>query len=276
MEAMPRAGTGCYGEEPPMRDNLRVPSSAFRHALIRHDQARLSLTTVPQQIPAATTPGGRAGAAFGATGNGMRRSAAMAAGLVLAAAILASCGDSGFTYVSSSSNNTYFKVPEGWRVFDTEEVVGRLTDPRAATSYRFVAVFDADPSPAVDRDLKTATHPFGIAQVRALTSLERDEYSLQKLRNEIVPLDTILNEDPDSIDLLETPEPVTLDNGLAGARHVYTIHSDEGAWTVHQTGVVDPQTSLVYFFIVGCQEQCYAGNESIINEVADSWTIKER
>ena len=32
---------------------------------------------------------------------------------------------------------------------------------------------------------------------------------------------------------------------------------------------------MVYFFIVGCDADCFAANRRTITEIADSWTVKE-
>lgn len=200
-------------------------------------------------------------------------------GTLLAGALtLVACGSSGFTYVKSSPNNTYFKVPKQWTVYDKDDIlaVAQLPGGEAKSeSIRFVAIFDADPNPSLTHDLQTATHPFGLAQVRELGIEERDSFSLAALRNEVIPIDEILNREVGRVELVERPRSIVRDGGLAGTRLVYTVHTKEGSFTVHQTGLVDAETRRVYFFIVGCEASCFNANRKTIAEIADSWTIKE-
>ena len=64
--------------------------------------------------------------------------------------------------------------------------------------------------------------------------------------------------------------------GAAALIDAYAVVTDSGSFTVDQTGLVDAATNMLYFFIVGCESQCFAQNRRTISEVADSWTIKER
>jgi hypothetical protein len=204
---------------------------------------------------------------------------AFAAGLTLAASVLfAACAGSGYTYVKSSSNNTYFKVPKDWKLYGQDDVLDRSQRPREdadATGLRYLAVFDADPAPSLDHDLQTARYPFGLVRVRELDIEERDAFSLASLRNEVVPIDEIIERDLGEIELVERPQSIRMPKGLAGSRLVYTVRTPEGSFTVHQTGLVDPETRIVYFFIVGCEERCFAEHRRTIDEIAESWTIKE-
>jgi hypothetical protein len=198
---------------------------------------------------------------------------------VAAAVLLTGCAGSGFTYVQSSANKTYFKVPEDWQVYDKDQVLGldrrRPSQPQADPGLKYLAVFDADPNPSLEHDLQTATSPFGVVKVRQLSPEERDTFSLQSLRNEVVPIDDILEQEVGQIQLIQEPESI-VKGGLRGSRLVYTVVTDNGSFTVDQTGLVDASTNMLYFFIVGCESECFAENRRTISEVADSWTIKER
>jgi hypothetical protein len=198
---------------------------------------------------------------------------------VAAAVLLAGCAGSGFTYVQSSANRTYFKVPDDWQVYDKDQVLGldrRPSQPQADPGLKYLAVFDADPKPSLEHDLQTATAPFGVVKVRQLSPEERDTFSLQSLRNEVVPIDDILEQEVGQIQLIQEPESIVKSGGLRGSRLVYSVVTENGSFTVDQTGLVDAATNMLYFFIVGCESECFAENRRTISEVADSWTIKER
>ena len=198
---------------------------------------------------------------------------------VVAGVALAGCAGSDYRYVKSSSNNAYFKVPKEWKVFDKDQILGASEEQLSQTessNLRFVTIFDGDPNPSLEHELTTAKHPFGLVRVRELTLEERDTFSLSKLRNEVVRIDDILENELGDVELVEEPRSIVKQKGLAGARLVYTVKGPEGSFTVDQTGLVDPGTHVVYFFIVGCESTCFSENRRKISEVADSWTIKER
>jgi hypothetical protein len=200
--------------------------------------------------------------------------------LVAAAAVLLSaCGGSEYRYIKSSSNGTYFKVPKDWKVYDKETIVeasGSNLSENQFDALRFMVAFDADPDPSLDHDLQTATKPFGLARVRQLSAQERLTFSLAALRNEIVPIDQILNEESGDIELLKEPEEIATSSGARGTRLVYRVVTEDGSFTVDQTGLVDAKTQFVYFFIIGCESNCYDQHKQKISEIADSWTVKER
>ena len=202
----------------------------------------------------------------------------LAAWLILAVVVLAGCAGSGYQYVKSSSSNAYFKVPKEWKVFDKDQILGAADEQLSQTessNLRFVSIFDGDPNPSLEHELTTAKHPFGLVRVRELTLEERDTFSLSTLRNEVVRIDDILENELGDVELVEQPKTIVKRKGLAGARLVYTVKGPEGSFTVDQTGLVDPGTHVVYFFIVGCESTCFSENRRQISEVADSWTIKE-
>lgn len=203
-----------------------------------------------------------------------------AAGAVAAGALLLSaCAGSDFQYVKNSSEGAYFKVPKDWTVYDKDDIVaasGNRLSPSQEDTLRFMVAFDADPDPSLEHDLQTATRPFGLARVRELAPDERQQFSLIALRNEIVPIDQILEEETGEIELLQEPKDIATADGFAGTRLVYRVTTDDGSFTVDQTGLTDAQTRRVFFFIIGCESKCYDQHKRTITEIADSWTVKER
>jgi len=207
----------------------------------------------------------------------MGRVVSRVSAIMLVGAIAAGCSGSGYKYVKTSTNNAYYKVPEDWKIFDKQQVIastGAQLSAEEEMGLRYLAIFDADPTPSLDHDLQTARYPMGIVRVRSLDVEERDDFSLAKLRNEVIPIDEILDQELGDVEVVLGPHTITQDDGLRGTRIVYTVDGKMNSFTVDQTGLVDPATNLVYFFIVGCQADCYTDNQTTINEIAESWTVK--
>jgi hypothetical protein len=215
------------------------------------------------------------------TTSGRPKAASLVVGALAAAGavLLTGCGGSNYRYVKSSANHTYFKVPKDWKIYDKGQIVeasgSRLSESQSST-LRFMVAFDADPKPSLEHDLQSATRPFGLARVRQLNADERETFNLLALRNEVVPIDQIVQQNAGDVELLQEPREITTTKGLAGTRLVYRVISPDGSFTVDQTGLVDAKTQTVYFFIIGCESNCYDHNKRTISEIADSWTVKER
>ena len=78
---------------------------------------------------------------------GRVRSAALLL-LVAAPLALAACAGSGYHYVKSTEDKTYFKVPESWNLYDEESILGALKGPSRRTR---------SPSAATPRGRRSST-----------------------------------------------------------------------------------------------------------------------
>lgn len=205
----------------------------------------------------------------------MSRSFAVIA-LLLVAVLAAGCAGSGYTYVSSKSTKTFFKVPDSWEVFDKSEVLDNPGQYLAADpSDRFLVAFDGHPDPTLRHDFVTGDYPFGVARVRELGMEEHDQYSFMKLRNEIVPLDDLLQQSEGAVSL-EAPAQLLTRDGLRGSKLEYTVHLQSGSFTMAQVGFVDTETRMVWFLAVGCSADCYRLHKGEIHRVLDSWRVEEK
>jgi len=127
---------------------------------------------------------------------------------VLTAAVLASCAGDQYHFISSSSTGTYFKIPSSWRVFSKTQLLQAAGLPTSGGTDRFLVAFDASPHPSTNDDF-SSNYPFGIARVRTLSGEEQDEYSFANLRNEIIQVDSIVNQDPNAVQVVSQPTLLT-------------------------------------------------------------------
>jgi hypothetical protein len=203
--------------------------------------------------------------------------------LCVVAVAVAACSGSGYRYVKNSGVKTYFRVPDSWKLYNQDAISadqGTALSPQQLARTKvtqWVVAFDGDPKPSIDHVLdEHSRYPMGFARVRALSTDERETVSLQKLRNEVFPLDE-LNALQNRVEPLKITDLVR-PGGLHGTREVHNIKADNGLsyLTIDQTVLVDPQTRLLYAFVVGCEANCYLGHKKVIDDVVRSWTIKER
>jgi hypothetical protein len=193
------------------------------------------------------------------------------------ALLLSGCAGTRYRYLSSTSTRTFLKVPSGWQVYPQHQILAHLDVAVPLAAKRrplpFYVIFDADPAPSLDHDLATARYPLGEVRVRTLSADEHDSFSMASLRNESIPIDQLLQSDPNAVNVVAPPSLIT-HGGLRGSHLEYTVHTASASFTVDQIGMVDAPTHTVWFLIVGCSTTCYRNNEAAIHRVADSWTVR--
>ena len=208
--------------------------------------------------------------------------------LVIALGLLGSaCGSSGYAYVASSDHRAYFKVPDGWHFYDKRDLLvatGQSLSAASDQQIHWLIGFDGDPHPSIDHIIQIADplkYPALMAQVQTLPAQVRDTLSLGTLRNWVYPVDRLVQANAASI---ISYKDVTLPGGLHGSTMTFdvsmgglsNVQVDNKVIRVQQTLVVDPGTNNLYLFIVRCESHCFRDYGSMINQIASSWTVKER
>jgi hypothetical protein len=176
---------------------------------------------------------------------------------------------------------TYFKVPEAWKLYNDQEIFAATPDSEISPQQlarrrasQWVVAFDGDPSPSISHILdEHARYPMGFAKVRLITDSERDTFSLASLRNEVMPLDDVRKLGNGTVEPLKVQDIVRHD-GMHGNRQVQNVKVEGGFFTMDQTALVDPGTRLLYLLLVGCEARCYLDNQTTIDEIVRSWTVK--
>jgi hypothetical protein len=199
---------------------------------------------------------------------------------VLAGALLlAACGSSGFHYVKSSEDRTFFKVPEEWKLYDNDTLLDAassdLSDEELeqVRQTQWAAVFDGHPTPALAHIAnKAPKHPVGRALVQDLTPESADGVSLMSLRNLFYDVDAKLEKQTAEV---ISYEPVERDGGFHGSHLVVRLATQRGDVVVNQIALLDQGTTKVYALAVACSVKCYDDNKSKIEQILDSWTVEE-
>ena len=144
--------------------------------------------------------------------------------LLAAPLVLAACAGSGYHYVKSSEDKTYFKVPDNWKLYDENSVLGALKGALSKDEIAqrrdttWTTVFDADPQPSLNHlAAKQPNYPVGHAIVQPLSAEASDGASLQSLRNIFFDVDTGLDNGGATVKLYE---PVDLSGGFHGSHLV--------------------------------------------------------
>lgn len=210
----------------------------------------------------------------------------LAAASAAAVPLLAGCGLSDYTYVSHRDGGgavSYFKLPSDWKLFDDRQVIesanGHLTTSQISQieAGNWTELFAGGPRLSLSQAKSIASsHPTGIVNVRRLGPSEADAYSWAAMRTEILSADPLNPPNPDPYVVLSYSQ-FTRPGGLRGSHMVVDIKSATGlVATLNQVTIVDQATHWVHLLAVSCTASCYGSNTGLINQVVNSWAVKER
>jgi hypothetical protein len=197
------------------------------------------------------------------------------------ALITSSCSGSGYEYIKDSTSTAFFKIPSSWSVYNENQILDNSSitaSPQAKQAFAqatWMVGFDGDTPPSPNNLFifgNAAQKPTGFAQVRPLGQSERDTFSLSTIRNALFDVDGTSSGTP--AEMLSSAD-VVLPGGFHGLHVEYNVSQGQDFLTVNQIGVVDPSTSTLYLFAIGCEAHCYLDNQDLIDQVAGSWTVKE-
>jgi hypothetical protein len=122
-------------------------------------------------------------------------------------------------------------------------------------------------------------YPVVLARVEKLSKATRDQFSVASIRNAVYPVDQLLQND--AADILSYKE-IVVSGGYHGVRMVYNLSlagnlnvvQGNQVMRVIQIGLVDPATSLLYLLVVRCSTDCYKHNQTSIDQIASSFTVR--
>jgi hypothetical protein len=214
-------------------------------------------------------------------GRRLREGTKLATGCaVLAAALLLSaCGSSGYHYVKSSADRTFFKVPDDWTLYDNDTLLDSAKadlseeEIEQLRETQWITVFDGHPKATLNHLAnKAPKFPVGRAVVQDLTPESADGVSLMALRNLFFEVDAMLEKENAQVIAYE---PVERDGGFHGSHMVVKLATARGDVVVNQIAMLDQGTTKVYALAVSCSVDCYDRNQSRIEQIVDSWTVEE-
>jgi hypothetical protein len=211
----------------------------------------------------------------------MARNLAVAA---IAALAVAGCAGSGYTYHANQDEQLFFKLPDDWTVFDTDDFTAAGAQDEPGLWRRG---FSASNRPTIDEVFAiTADEPRGYVEVLPLDVMERDTMNLAVLRganlgtdaagNPLDPLEYAQANPDGEIQILGYDDSIVYDHGAHGVhiRVAVTPMDSDTTAIIDQTALIDAATSRRYVLSIGCSVQCFDEHENEIQEVIESWTLE--
>lgn len=199
-------------------------------------------------------------------------------GVFVILAVTAGCGTPPSERAAGGTDPTLPSLPGDWRTFTREQLALPAPNVGANDPVVLAVGFSADPQATANevRNFLRQDDPAGVLLVFELTEAERDRASIESLRNRLLPIDALLQEDPNAI-VSHVQQPLEGD-GVRGEQVVITVRSTntvaapyEESMTFIQTAYVTDDDARQFFLIVGCHTQCYIEHQDVIEEIATTW-----
>jgi hypothetical protein len=199
------------------------------------------------------------------------RGGLLAVVLTAAAVLLASACTPSATYVTTSSQGMFFKIPYGWHTY-AQSTLKR--NGLVSSSLPYLMAFDADPKPEVKHLLSATANPWGLAEVQAISPSDQLDFSLDSLLNAILPVDQIQSATGDSVTAL-SPSRIITRGTLRGVEAALRLSvSGQAPLSVEQISLVNTPTTKTWVLLMGCSPACFAQQRSQIDRVVNPWIVK--
>lgn len=184
----------------------------------------------------------------------------------VAAGVLSGCGPT-YTYLTSTSSQSYLRVPHSWKVFDQKSIESKTG---SSGSFPYLAFFDDNPRPSLKDPLTATAKPWGIIRIRNLSGNEQATYSFDSLNNELIQFDQLSQSGQAQV----VGNSTLLTHGsYRGVRQEVQIQDGGKTLLAEEAGYINNGTTKAWALLVGCSATCFNRNHAEINRLVHSWTV---
>jgi len=194
---------------------------------------------------------------------------------------LSGCAAPQYTYVANSNENTYFKVPSGWHKISDTSLSSELKAVAGGAGGWTVA-YEAGGKPTAGDFLSFGTaEPFVFAEVGELSSTASAELSYDTLRDFFLPVTSTARQSAEAQGFPLTgfkqlrDQVLTPGQGVHGVRETFNYTMAGGIQdTFDEIALTDADQTTVYLLVLHCTSSCYSNDQTQINDVMSSFTIR--
>jgi hypothetical protein len=215
------------------------------------------------------------------------RGLAWGCALLLGAGLIASCAPPQYRYISDSNDHAYFKVPHYWQQVSPADLCKVLE--QQASSRTCPAGWDIayeagqDPS-ALDFPALDLSRPFVYSEVAPYTPQNNTPLTAETLQDFFLPFtaaERAAAEESGDFPLTDFKQlrdaTVTLHGGFYGFRETFDYSIPGGpANTFDEDILTNAAGTTIYFLVVHCTASCYSQDQTAINEVMSSFTVRSQ
>ena len=197
---------------------------------------------------------------------------------------LSGCAAPQFTYVANSGTSTYFKVPYGWHKISDSSLSSELKTATGSSGGGWTVAYEAGHKPTAGDFLSFGTgQPFVFAEVGQLNSTASNQLSYDSLRDFFLPVTSTARQNAAAQGFPLTgfkqirDQMLTLSQGVHGVRETFNYTYTGGvADTFDEVALTNADQTVVYLLVLHCTASCYSTDQSEINDVMSSFTIRSQ
>ena len=183
--------------------------------------------------------------------------------------------------MANSSESTYFKVPNAWHKIDTGALQHAMQEVTGSSGGGWQVAYEAGRDPTANDFLSFgARQPFVFAEVGDLTSAGSQALSYDSLRDFFLPVSSTARQgEPVGFPLTNfkqiRDQVLTPGLGVHGVRETfeYTLYGTQTD-TFDEIALTNAEQTVVYFIVLHCTSSCYSSDQTAINDVMSSFTIR--
>jgi hypothetical protein len=193
--------------------------------------------------------------------------------------LLSGCSTS-VTYVGSSAQDVFFKVPKTWDVFNTATLdrlgLGPTAANEAAAQGQYTPVFVSAASASANLGPQGlyGPHPWAWAMVITLGSQLQATFTLGQLQDLFFPVDSEQSSGV-AVDTVSAPS-VIVNGPLRGSRADFEMSGLLGSVAWEQVAWLNSATDKVWAISAGCSSGCFTANRSTLDGIVNSFIVTHR
>jgi hypothetical protein len=184
--------------------------------------------------------------------------------------------------VANSGQNTYFKVPSGWHKISDSSLSSELQTATGSSGAGWTVAYDAGHKPTAGDFLSFGTsQPFVFAEVGQLNSTASNALSYDTLRDFFLPVTSTARQNAAAQGFPLTgfkqmrDQTLTLGQGVHGVRETFDYSYTGGTTdTFDEVALTNADQTVVYLLVLHCTSSCYSNDQTEINDVMSSFTIR--
>jgi hypothetical protein len=195
---------------------------------------------------------------------------------------LAGCAAPQFTYVANTGQSTYFKVPSGWHKISQSSLSAELQAATGSSGGGWTVAYEAGHEPTAGDFLSFGTsQPFVFAEVGQLNSTASSQLSYNTLRDFFLPVTSTARQNAAAQGFPLTgfkqvrDQMLALGQGVHGVRETFDYTYTGGITdTFDEVALTNADQTVVYLLVLHCTTSCYSTDQTEINDVMSSFTIR--
>ncbi len=195
---------------------------------------------------------------------------------------LSGCAAPQYTYVANNGDGTYFKVPYGWHKISDSSLSAELQKATGSSGGGWTVAYEAGQEPTAGDFLSFGTsQPFVFAEVGQLNSTASNALSYDNLRDFFLPVTSSGRQAATQEGFPLTgfkqlrDQTLTPAQGVHGVRETFDYTYTGGITdTFDEEALTNADQTVVYLLVLHCTTSCYSHDQTEINDVMSSFTIR--